>query len=182
MKRLIMALTIAAMGLAFSVPAGTVFGQTTSGTMNVDVTILPSCTVTTAPLSFGSVTGTSIVHVNTTVTVNCSNGAPYRIDMDGGQNMLSPTDLYRRMKTGTAPADTTNTLTYSLNKTTTWGTIGGDWGDNGATFCTTCTIPRTGKDGVGTGADDVHTVYGTLSTTVNGPGTYTDVVTVTVNY
>lgn len=181
MKKLILALAITAMGLMYSGTAGA-FTQNVTGSMNVDVTIVPSCTVTTAPLSFGSITGASIVHVNTTVTVNCSNGVPYRIDLDGGQNMLPTSDIYRRMKTGTAPVDTTNSVNYSLNKTANWSTIGGDWGDNGATFCTACTPARTGKDGVGIGADEVHTVYGTMGNTPIAPGTYTDTVTVTVNY
>ncbi len=181
MKRLLMALAIAALGLAFSGTAQA-FTQTTTGTINVDATILPSCAVTTAPLSFGSVSGTATVYSNTTITVNCSSGAPYRIDIDAGQNLVSPQDTPRRLKTGTAPADFTNTYSYKLAKITGGFNATNDWGDNGATYCTTCTTVPTGKDGVGIGADEVHTVYGMLGTTTAAAGVYTDTLTVTVNY
>jgi len=181
MKRLIMALVIAGLGLTLSGTAGA-FTQTATGTINVDATILPSCSVTTAPLSFGSGTGTAAVYANTTITVNCSSGAPYRIDIDAGQNLVSPQDTPRRVKTGTAPADFTNTVSYHLAKIAGGFNSTNYWGDNGATFCTTCTTVPTGKDGVGIGADEVHTVYGMLGTTAAAAGVYTDTLTVTVNY
>lgn len=177
MKRIIMALTIAAMGLFYAGSAGA-FTQTTLGTMNVTGTMVAACTVSTAPLDFGTFKTTGDTLANTTITVNCSNGTPYRIDIDAGVNYYFA-DIYRYLKRGTAPADATNVVPYTLYIDNGLMTI---WGDNGVTFCPTCPSTYTGKLATGTGANDIHTVYGRAVMPINGPGAYSDTLTVTVNY
>jgi len=180
MKRLLMALSIAALGLAYSGTAEA-FTQTATGSMNLSATLVAACTVTTAPLAFGTYDNVSNLAASSNITVNCSNGVPYRIDIDAGQNIFVP-GSFRRLKTGTAPADYPNTLAYRLSRTSVLGN--NDWGDNGATYCTTCTTLVTGKSGTGIGVDEIHTVYGVLlkSSLVSTLGSFTDTVTVTVNY
>jgi len=175
MKRLIMALAIAGLGLTLSGTAGA-FTQTATGTINVDATVVAACTVATTPLSFGNYTPGVALPGTATITVNCVSGVPYRIDIDGGLN-----------NTGTADRDmmdvTTHTsnLLYNLYKDAAHTNV---WGDNGATLCTTyCGTPPTGKTGTGTGVDAVHTVYGYINATTGIlQDTHTDTLTVTVNY
>jgi len=179
MKRLILALFIAVTGLALAATAQAI-PRSITGTMNVSTTILVPCTVSTAPLNFGGYDGSAAKYVNSTITVNCPNGTPYRIDIDKGFNTIGTSGNPRRVKTGTATATLSNTILYLLYKTTNF-VISDEWGDNGATYCTTCPTVPTGKSATGTGADQVHTVYGVLWTTTTA-GTYSDTVVVTVNY
>jgi len=170
MKKLMLALTIAAMGMFYSAPAEA-FTQTTTGIMNIAARVLASCTVTTAPLDFGNLSATSPTNVNSTITVNCSSGAPYQIDIDGGLNhWVAGTSRY--LKTGTAPADATNTVGYSLYQDVAMTTV---WGDG-------VTILPSGKTGTGTGINETHMVYGSAAAFSTGIGAYSDTVTVTVNY
>jgi len=178
MKRLILALTIAAMGLFYSGAAGA-FTQTTTGSMNIAATMLPRCTVTTAPMNFPAYDGTVTQYATSTITVNCTDGTPYRIDIDWGLNADPISTFPRRVKTGTATASQYNTSNYSLFKDATHIDL---WGDNGATFCIGCAVVPTGKAATGMGVDQPHTVFGALYATNNPPGTYTDTVVVTVNY
>jgi len=182
MKRLMLALFIAVTGLAFTATAQAFTGNTT-GTVNVSATIVAACTASTAPLNFGSHDGTAVKYATSTITVNCSNGTAYRIDIDKGQNTVGTTTTPRHVKTGTAAASYSNTITYWLYKTNTY-TNTDLWGDNGATYCTTCATIPTGKSATGTGANQAHKVYGMLTTipTGNPAGAYSDTVVVTVKY
>jgi len=180
MKRLLMAVAIAGLGLAFTGTAQA-FTQSATGTMTIGATVIASCTVATVPLDFGTYSGAAYSYASSTITVNCSITTPYRIDIDKGGNTIGTTDYPRYVKTGTAAADATNTIKYKLYKASTY-TAADEWGDNGTTLCTTCTTPITGKSGTGTGADELHTVYGVLWPTTTTPGAYSDIVTVTVNY
>jgi len=178
MKRLLMALTIAALGLAYSGTAQA-FTQTTTGSMNLAVTVVSSCTVLTAPMDFGSYAGGTTMPTGTsTITVNCTNGSPYRVDIGGGLNQYAGFNG-RNLKTGTAPADATNSIFYMLSDSTFT-----EWGDNGITYCPACAPTINGKSGTGTGADQILTVNGSIQTYGNSypAGSYSDTVTVTVNY
>jgi len=180
MKRLILALTIAAMGLFYSGAAGA-FTQTTTGSMNIAATVLPRCTVTTIPMEFPPYDGTRFAHATSTITVNCSTGVQYRIDIDKGLNTIGTTTNPRYVKTGTSFPSMLNTIPYGLYKTNTYMVMDA-WGDNGTTYCLACTIPPTGLTATGTGLDQPATVYGELLSSTNPAGTYTDTVIVTVNY
>jgi len=171
MKRLLMVLSIAALGLTFAGQAQA-FTQTTTGTLAISVTKTAACTVTTAPVDFGTYTGTTSVNNNTTITVNCSNGTAYRVDIDAG---LNSTTVGRYVKHST----TTDIIFYKLGQDSALIT---EWGDNGATFCTTCTPVPQGLTGTGSGTDQVLTVYAKIWPSIKPLGTYSDTVTVTVNY
>jgi len=179
MKKLILAFIIAAMAMFYTAAPAGAFTQTTTGSMSVTATVLPACTVSTTPLDFGTLSTTSQTPATSTITVNCDQGTPYRIDIDAGLYNIGVNGFdYRYMKkTGTAPADGTNTARYHLYQDIGLTIL---WGDNGATFCPTCAAP--GKTGTGTGTADIHTVYGMAPASINGPGSYSDTVTVTVNY
>jgi len=173
-----MALVIAGLGLTLSGTAGA-FTQTTTGNMDITLTVVASCTVVTAPMDFGSYAGGLGTPTGTsTITVNCTNGTPYRVDIGGGLNQY-PGYNGRRLKTGTAPADATNSIGYGLGDSNFI-----EWGDNGLTYCPSCVPTINGKSGTGTGADQILTVTGSLHTYGNSypAGSYTDTVIVTVNY
>jgi len=178
MKKLILAFIIAAMGMFYSASAEA-FTQSTTGSINVTATVAATCSVNTAPLDFGALSILSQTPATTSITVNCAQGTLYRIDIDAGLYNIGINGLdYRYMKkTGTAPADGTNTARYHLYQDIGLTIL---WGDNGATFCPTCSAP--GKTGIGTGTADIHTVYGMAPMSINGPGSYSDTLTVTVNY
>jgi len=175
MRRLLLTLLALTSGLVFTAKAEAFF-QTTTATMNVTGTIVAACTVSTAPLDFGTLSMITDTTTTTTITVNCSSGVPYRIDIDAGQNVYNN---MRLMKAATAPAPM-NTARYFLYQDAARSIV---WGDNGLTFCPACMPPPAGKTGTGTGTADIHTVYATAYPTGNAlPDSYSDTVTVTVNY
>jgi len=181
MKKLMLALIIAALGM-FYAGSAEAFTQSTTGTMNIAATVQASCTVATTDMNFGVMDFVALTSATSTITVNCSSGAPYRIDIDHGLNDWNGAATDRYMKAVAAPADGLNTIPYSLSKDASLMTF---WGDNGATLCPTCSpAPPTGKSGVGTGLDEIHMVYGSAhrGLIVPDPGIYTDTVMVTVNY
>src|ERR1700722_7469861 len=66
--------------------------EAASSTANLtaNMTVTASCTINTATLTFPSTPGTTLltsaVDASTTVSVTCTNGSPYSIGMDSGQN------------------------------------------------------------------------------------------------
>jgi len=178
MKRRLMALMALTTGLVLAATTEA-FTQTKMASMNITATILAQCSVSTTPMDFGNLSPTLDTSTTSTITVNCSNGVPYRIDIDAGTNYYTSSGMARYLKEGTLPADSTNTVAYRLFQEVTHNTL---WGDEGVTFCPACTTPAIGKSGTGTGAAQIHTVFGMANIGVNGPGLYSDTVTVTVNY
>jgi spore coat protein U-like protein len=181
MKKVILALTVAAFGLAFSGTANAVFTKTATATMNIDATITASCSVSATSLSFGTYDGTAPAYSTSTISVTCSPDVPYRVDIDkGGATPLGGDVSTREARNPT----NTNTLMYWLYKTNSH-LPADEWGDNGATYCTTCTTTITGLSGTGNGTPQPLTVYGEAdgsATALPVADTYTDTVTVTVNY
>jgi len=174
MKKLILAFIIAAMGMFYSAAPADAFTQTTTGTMNIAATVLPTCTVATTPMDFGNLISTPQTYAISTITVNCSSGAPYRIGIDAGQNAslwaLVGSPLSRTLWSGT---NAYNVQPYDLFQDAALTT---EWGDYSAT------LGLGGKSGIGTGAAQIHTVYGLAEVFDLIPGVYTDTVMVTVNY
>ena len=64
---------------------------TATANMTVQITITASCTINAATLDFGTNPGTNLLSANvdtsTTVSVTCTNAAPYSIGMDNGANV-----------------------------------------------------------------------------------------------
>ncbi|WP_167772975.1 Csu type fimbrial protein [Ramlibacter humi] len=158
--------------------AAAVAAGTDSTQFKVLLKITESCTISAkAPtdVDFGSqarITGTSTNYdAAGKLIVNCSDGTPWSIGLDGGVNSASlpatPTAGDRRMKHTTAlPAVY---VPYDLYKDSSRSTF---WGNSGTAL----------KAGTGTGLDQTIDVYGRL-TDVNYPaGNYQDTITATVIY
>lgn len=148
-----------------SVTANVRIGGTTLDSVTVPVTgsISPVCSVSTTALAFGSYVPTAASLGTGTVTVTCTNTAPYQISLSGGANADVTT---RRMAFG---AERLSYMLYSnAARTTLWG--------DGTTFG--------GKvSATGTGGAQVRTVYGTIPAGQSPtPGIYSDTVLVTVEY
>lgn len=146
----------------------TAYAATSTTTFGVDATVANACSVSATALSFGNYDPVTAAAVNstTTVSVTCSNGAPYDVGLDAGTT-TGATVTSRQMTDASA-----NTLDYALYsdsaRTTNWGnTVGTD------------TVT-----GTGTGAAQSLTVYGAIASgqTTAAVGSYSDTITVTVTY
>ena len=142
-------------------------------TFAVSLTIIADCVInSTATLDFGShgvlggAGGTTPNDGTTTIAVQCTNSTPYDIGLDAGTTAGSSTTTRKLLNTVTT--DTVNYKLYSdSGHTTNWGNAVG-----------TYTLHKTGN-----GASQISTVYGRIpAQTTPIPGTYADLVTVTVTY
>ncbi len=145
--------------------AGSAQAATATGSMNVQITILASCDVVSASdLNFGSTAAiASAIDQTSTITVKCSSTTPYNVGISLGSGGGSTSA--RRLVNGG------NFVTYALYR------------DSGRTQLWGDTVGTDTVSGTGSGANQSLTVYGRVGAqTVPPPGTYTDVVTVTVTY
>lgn len=159
-------------GLACIVgPASATSPQTS--TFGVSLTIIAECVInSTATLAFGSLGvlggsgGVTPNDATTTIAVQCTNSTPYDIGLDAGTTAGGSTTTRKLLNTVTT--DTVNYKLYSdSGHTTNWGNAVG-----------TDTLHKTGN-----GASQISTVYGRIpAQTTPIPGTYADLVTVTVTY
>lgn len=140
---------------------------TATGTLAVSVTVVNTCSVGASTMAFGNLPGsaaTTTLNVSGTVSVTCTNLAPYNIGLDKGANGASVTT--RAMVDSAA-----HTISYSLFRDSShllnWGqTVGTD------------TVA-----GVGTGSAQSVTVYGQIpSQNAAFTNTYNDTVNITVTY
>jgi len=150
--------------------AGAVFAASVSTSMDVSATVTnpASCTINAGPMNFGTYERNSASNVDSlaTLTVNCTGGAPYTIDANRG--LWAADGSMRDMDSGG-----TNKLPYNLfidsGRTQVWGSTmtGGN------------TI-----GGTGMGSNQNVLIYGRIPSGAD-PGTtgsFTDTVTVSVNY
>jgi spore coat protein U-like protein len=147
--------------------ASPAWALTVSSQFNVTATVLKNCAVSTSDLAFGNYTAGSgsPVTASTTVSVTCTAALAYTVALDGGQTTSDVTA--RAMTDGAA-----HNLTYGLYTTNGYGTV---WGDGSAGTSTVA--------GTGSGAAQPITVYGRIpASQFVAAGSYTDRVTVTVNY
>jgi spore coat protein U-like protein len=157
--------------------AGISFGATATGTLNIGAAVLPTCSVSTTAVNFGNYSGAA-VYSNGDITVTCPSGTPYNIALDAGQNSFGNIDGVRAISNGL------DRLYYELLKNS-----GEEWGDfdYALTYGMGTSLADTGN-----GTAQQHTVLGWLpgpnpffspqNPAVVSPGTYTDVVNVTVYY
>ena len=138
-----------------------------STNFTVQIRILDSCSVgTPATLDFGSQTAlTASQDQTTSIQVTCSLTTPYHIGLDQGVNGASVSS--RKMK-GATSADTVSYALYrDALRTANWGN----------------TVSTDTIDFIGTGLPVSHLVYGRVpAQTTPRPDSYTDTITVTVNY
>ncbi len=160
-KNMIMILTIAVSILGFT---GLSIAASTSSTMTVSGNVAASCTVgSIGSVTFPSFSGAAVPFSNT-LDVTCTIGTPYTISLDAGANA---TACQRRSTNGTG-----GYLKYNLYRDTE---LMSAWGDGA-----TCGY---NKSGIGNGGLVTHTVYGQVPVqSVPPPGSYSDTITVTVNY
>jgi spore coat protein U-like protein len=137
----------------------------TTAPFTVTATNATICSVSAATLNFGS-TGVLRAALDgmTTISVTCTNAAPYTVALDGG--LSGATDPTQRKMTQAGQA-----VTYGLyqdpSRTTPWGSSGG-----------VNTMAATGS-----GLTQNFTVYGRVPAQVTpAPGTYSDTVVMTLSY
>lgn len=132
-------------------------------------TVPAACTLATNPLSFGTVNVlTANVDTTTSLGLNCTLGAPWTIRMNGG-TVANSVSARRMGPGGVAPG----VINYQLRHGSANGALWGD-GTSGTTVLT----------GTGSGSSQTVTVYGRIPGGQQPPpvGTYSDVVTVSVEY
>lgn len=141
------------------------YSQTDTFTVSADV--VSSCTITANDLDFGNYDPTSLTDVTgtTTIVANCTIGTDYNIalDLDGAA------DAESREMAGPG----VDTLTYGLYQDVT---LLVPWGEGGDVLNTPVLT-------VGTGANQTHTVYGSITAGQGIQiGSYSDTVTATLSY
>jgi len=139
--------------------------STATTTFNVTATVPTTCSVATNNLNFGT-TGvlTANTDATTTVAPDCTNGAPYRIGLDGG--LSGATDPTQREMTKAAES-----VLYGLYRDAARSLPFGN------------TSGTNTLAGTGTGLAQSATVYGRIAPqSTPSPGTYNDTIVVTVTY
>jgi spore coat protein U-like protein len=158
---------IAGAALAALVPTAAM-ADTASSTLGVSATVTENCTVSTAPVAFGSVNTLSGGNVDATggVTVTCTNGTPWAAAASAGTGS-GASMATRKMVSGA------NTLNYTLYTNAARTSV---WGDGTAS---TATVANTG-----TGSSQTFTVYGRVMSgqASVSAGSYSDTVSVTISY
>jgi spore coat protein U-like protein len=153
----------AGFGLAAIFPGSPAFAATSTGSMGVTATVQATCSLTAAPLSFGSYNGSQL-DASSAFSVSCTNATPYTIALDVGAG-TGATIGNRKM---TGPGATLNyTLYQDSAHAAVWGqTIGTD------------TIANAGNGGAQT-----LNVYGRIpANQLTSPGSYADTITATIAY
>jgi len=162
MKKILMImLSMGFMAMATSAQAGTA-----PGTINVTATAVVSCTVTSSPVSFGTYDGSADVAAPmASVGQSCNGPVNAVYSLDGGGTLATGS---RHMNDGGA-----NLLAYELYQDSAYTAIFGD-----GTHGTTKTFPSPP-----TGLTAGHAVWGRiLAGQTFVPGSYSDVVNVTITY
>jgi len=155
--------------LSASIAPTFVFAAQVTDVLHVSATIVAYCELHLGAdtLSFGNVSSLSAsVYANKDFRVTCTNGTSYQVGFDSG---LNPVGTQRQMALGT------NRLSYDLYRNAArTEALGDSWGVN--TF--------SGQGAGTTLANAVtHTIYGDLPPqAVQDAGTYSDIVTVTLQY
>ena len=148
--------------------AGAAQAATKTATFNVSATVVDNCTISAAALNLGTFDGTNNLTANSTITVRCSNGTDYTVDLSPG----SSGSFANRTLTNGA-----NSLVYNLYTAGDFQTI---WG-NGQN-----TTGRVSGLGTGMGNAITHTVHGRLLASQNqgaiDAGDYSDTITATITY
>jgi spore coat protein U-like protein len=151
--------------LGLTAPA---WAATATTTFAVSGTVVPTCNVSAANLSFGTSIPSPInsnVDAQSNITATCSSGTPYTVALSAG-NGAAATFASRKLTSGA------NTLNYALftnaGRTTVWG----DGSAGSSTF-----------GSMGSGAAQAIPVYGRiLSGQSVATGAYSDTIVVTLTF
>jgi len=173
-KTLLAAALFAAVGIASTASA-----NTTTGTFTVSLTVNKTCAVTTSSssnIAFSAVnSGGTATSSNGSFSVNCSNGTPFYVG-------LAPQNVSSNTGAGTmkgAIGSNNNTITYQLYQNSGLNNV---WGNTA-----TSTSAGNGVSGTGAGMSASKAVSETVYAAVTGstdvtPDTYSDTVTINVNF
>lgn len=152
-------LGMAAVAAAASAPA---FAGQTTGSMDVTVNVENSCSLTAAPIDFGTPDITAGATSSSASTLRCTPNAIATVLLSDGFNLSGGS---RRMDNVAGAAAGTEFITYALNNAG-----GAAWNAAGETF-------------TGSGNDDPLGINGVIPAQAAKPaGAYSDTVTITVNY
>lgn len=145
---------------------------TATSTLNVQATLGGACTVSANALDFGSLVANPTANIDTassTITVNCSNGLPYSVDLGAGTNPRIGTQ-FRNLTNAAAPGNLVGYFILSdPARTLVWGT----------------SVAGGAVSGTGNGTNQSLGVFGRIpagAITTQLAGTYTDSVSVTVTF
>lgn len=142
---------------------------TKTDAMQVSATVSKNCVIDAPDLNLGTFDGTNNLQVNSTISVRCTSGTTFFVDLSTGAG----TYANRTMTNGT------DTLVYNLYSNAGYTTVFGDG---------TGSTARGSGTGAGMAAANAQSliVYGRLLASANtgavGAGTYTDNITATVTY
>jgi spore coat protein U-like protein len=147
--------------------------EVTTANFDITMTIEATCNVAAgsgSDIALGSVPSSATNTTgNSNITVNCTSSTPYFIGLEpsnaasSGAGELSGT------------GGNTDTIPYQLSSTP--GPSGTVWGNT----ATSASVGN-GVAGTGNGADQTITVYATVPNANFSPDSYSDTVTVNVNY
>jgi spore coat protein U-like protein len=151
---------------------GPAVATTATSTFAVSLTIVATCVVnSTTTLAFGSLgvlggsSGTANNDQTSTIAVQCTNTTPFNIGLDGGTG--GGTTTTRKLLNTGSSATVNYTLWQDAGHSTNWGN----------------TVATDTLGDTGSGASVNYTVYGRIPPqTTPAPGTYADLVHVTVTY
>ena len=155
------------------------YAFTTTADMNVSADINASCIMSSTDLDFGDYDATGVnvtadLTATATISTTCTSGANGVITMSGGSHSLYclSSKCYRRM----ANEGETSFLRYNIytNESLSWGSV---WSDN--TSATNEVVQV-----IGSGVSQNTTVYGEITKNQRNAaaGSYTDTITITLNY
>jgi len=148
--------------------SGAAQAVTKTSSFAVTATVAKNCVIGSGPLALGAFDGTNDLAATSTITVRCTNGTTYNVDLSKG---ASPNYSARTMSNGT------DQLVYNLFTDTTYTNV---WGDG-----STGTV-RVAGTGTGFAAVTNLTVAGRLLASANtgpvGAGNYTDTIVASIVY
>ena len=165
MRRQIIAPVVAGVLLGL---AGTAQADQKTTTFEVSANVKKNCVITAGELAFGDWTVETDTESTSTITVRCTNGTTFAVNLNAGQHASG--DISQRQMDGPGSVN----VRYNLytDADLVWGN--GTTGDND------------GGAGAGMGTPQNLTVTGKLKVADNEgaiePGLYTDTVTATVEY
>lgn len=153
---------------------------TTTATFNVTMKITSSCSITTVPTTIDlgtAVASTTAISNNgsTTFKVNCSNKTPFFIGMAPSAINGGTDQGIGKMK---GLLSTPDSVPYTLYSDAGFGAV---WGNTSTTTSVGNGLTGTGS-GMGSTQAKSFTVYAKALNADFAPDTYTDTVTVNVNY
>ncbi|MFP5305843.1 MAG: spore coat U domain-containing protein [Gammaproteobacteria bacterium] len=144
----------------------------------VSMVIEQACTITAANLDFGTVLNLpeQTATANASLTVNCPEGLPYNIALDVGRNPGGDEHLATRNMVNADGVEVTYDIYQDAALTQSWGDVG--FGSTNP--CGSCEA----KAAIGSGTDQVHTMFGETQVPFDGgtPGSYADTVTASVHF